>query len=219
MSQLGQNLPASIVAIISPGIVQVKFEVTNLPYTLPQVICPIEGSEFIRIPIAPKMLGWVKAASVSLGGVSGQGGGTANGALPEANLSAVVWSPVGNVAWSPTDDIEAVLIYGPNGVVIRDKASNCKIVLTKTGIDVFTPAGIPTIVHGPLAVVGDLLLGGQVRAQNGGIYQGNVIAGGRIVAGAGGADAVDVQTHTHQYNRPASGTVTPANTNSPNPVL
>jgi hypothetical protein len=77
-------------------------------------------------------LGVAFPASVYIGGVSGLGGGVATMAL-QGNLSCLVWFPIGNKAFSAVDP-QAVTIYGPNGVVLRDSNSEASIALTPTGI-------------------------------------------------------------------------------------
>lgn len=140
MELLGQNLPASVVSVESPGTVKVKFELTNIPFTLPQVTVPVLGSEFIRLPIKPGMLGWVISASAYLGGVSGLGGGTAD-LMTRPNLSNVVWSPIGNTQWSVPDDTDSVVIYGPDGVILRTLNSERKVSINGTGVAVSVQAG------------------------------------------------------------------------------
>src|ERR1700682_2240852 len=71
---LGQALPASVATVVSSGIVTVKFELTNVPFTLPQITAPILGSKYVRLPIQTGMKGMVIAADAYLGGMSGLGG-------------------------------------------------------------------------------------------------------------------------------------------------
>lgn len=140
MELLGQNLPASVVSVESPGTVKVKFELANIPFTLPHVTVPVLGSEFIRLPIQPGMLGWVISASTYLGGVSGLGGGVAD-LTPRPNLSNVVWSPIGNTNWSIPDDTDSVVIYGPDGVILRTLNGERKVSVTGSGVSVSVQTG------------------------------------------------------------------------------
>lgn len=132
---LGQALPASVVTVHSSGIVTVKFELTNVPFTLPQIKVPILGSEYVRLPIQAGMKGMVIAADAYLGGMSGLGGGTAD-LTPRPNLSNLAFVPLGSTGWSPTEDPNALVLYGPNGVVIRDEGKQAMLTLTPSGIDV-----------------------------------------------------------------------------------
>lgn len=132
---LGKALPASVVAV-SGSIVTVKFELLSV-YTLPQVTCPLFGPEYIRYPIQPGCLGVVFPADTYIGGVSGLGGGVADLTLP-ANLSALVFFPVGNANWTPPDDPNAVVIYGPDGAIIRDTGKKSTVTISPTGISMVT---------------------------------------------------------------------------------
>lgn len=137
---LGQNLPASVVSVESPGTVKVKFELTNIPFTLPQVVVPVVGSEYIRLPIQPGMLGFVISASTYLGGVSGLGGGTAD-FTPRPSLSDVVWSPIGNTNWSAVDDSNALVLYGPDGAIIRTLDGQRKLTVNGSGASISVQGG------------------------------------------------------------------------------
>lgn len=139
---LGQQLPASVVVVVSSGIVTVKFELTNIPFTLPQITVPMIGSEYVRIPVqgGPNgTKGMVIAADAFLGGVSGLGGGTAD-LSPRPNLSNLAFVPLGNTAWSATDNPDAALIYGPDGVVIRTVAKDAVITVATGSITLKAPS-------------------------------------------------------------------------------
>lgn len=127
---LGKGLPCSVVSV-SGAIVTVKFEVTS-DFTLPQVTIPLFGPEYIRYPIKAGDLGVVIPMDARLSGVSGIGGAVPDLSSP-ANLTALVFLPIGNTEWSSVD-ANAVTIYGPNGVVLRDTGSGSTFVLTPTSI-------------------------------------------------------------------------------------
>lgn len=165
IQQQGKSLPASVVRVMG-SIVQVKFEVQS-GFTLPNVTVPLIGSEYARPPIQPGCKGLVIAADAYLGGMSGLGGGVAD-LTNRGNLTALVFSPIGNSGFSVVDG-NAFVIYGPNGVVLRD--SNSVVVFT------LTPGGI--------AITGNITITGSLTAT------------GSITAGQGGGDQVGVQTHTH----------------------
>lgn len=126
---LGKALPASVVSV-SNSIVTVKFEL-NTTFTLPQVTVPIATSQYRREPTQVGDLGIVRPADVRIGGITGLGSGVADFTLP-ANLAALVWEPVANSKWTATDDPNAYVIYGPNGVILRDTGSNCTFLLNQT---------------------------------------------------------------------------------------
>jgi hypothetical protein len=129
---LGKSLPASVTAV-NGSIVTVAFQVDATPYTLPKVQVPLAGPEYIRYPTQIGDKGYVAAADVRLGGVTGLGSGLPKLNQP-GNLSALVFVPLGSTNFSPTDDTQAVVIYGPNGVILRDTGKSTTLTLTPSGI-------------------------------------------------------------------------------------
>lgn len=127
----GKALPCSVVSVSGP-IVTVKFEI-NSGFTIPNVSVPIFGSEYIRLPIQPKCKGVVFAIDVYLGGVSGQGGGVAD-LSRKGNLSTLVFFPIGNTSFSPTDNPNALVMYGPEGVVVRTLDGSSTVVVGQSGV-------------------------------------------------------------------------------------
>lgn len=136
----GRSLPASVAAVLGSGIVTVKFELANISYTLNNITVPVEGSEYVRIPIQVGMLGWVKSADAYLGGVSGLGGGTADLTV-RPNLSNLVWSPIGNKNWSAPDDPNKLVLYGPDGAILRTADKTAAVEANAQGVKVTIPAG------------------------------------------------------------------------------
>jgi hypothetical protein len=211
MEQLGRSLPASVVSR-KGAIVTVKFLLTS-PYTLPNVTVPLIGSEYVRLPIQAGCLGWVMTADAYLGGVSGLGGGTA-GISPRGNLSMLVFSPIGNKNWTAADDDEAVVIYGPDGVILRDSKAAGKLQIKPTTVQWDLPAGVSLVINGNVVIngnetlTGGLALGGNISAQDGrSTYAGNFYTSGGIVAGIGTGDSVGLQTHTHTQPNDSHGDV------------
>jgi len=143
---VGKALPCSVTKV-SGSIVTVKFEV-NTSFTLPNVTCPVFGPEYIRYPLQVGCLGVVFSADARLGGVSGLGGGTPDLSL-SANLSSLVFVPVGNANWSSPDDTQAVVLYGPNGVVLRTQDRAVSLVLSSSGV----------AINGNLTVTGEVTRG------------------------------------------------------------
>lgn len=152
IQSLGKALPASVVSVRG-AIVTVKFEVAS-DYTLPNVTIPLIGSEYARPPIQAGCKGVVFPSDAYLGGVSGLGGGTA-GLTPRGNLTALVFAPIGNSGWTVVDG-NAFVMYGPNGVVLRDSNSLCVITLTPSGIAIALPGGGNIVVSG-----GDVIADGK----------------------------------------------------------
>ncbi|ANR77011.1 hypothetical protein BBB57_01310 [Kosakonia sacchari] len=131
----GKILPASIVKQ-EGKMVTVSFELRDTPYVFPQVTIPLFGPQYIRYPMQPGDKGIVIPGDTYLGGVSGQGGGVAD-LTPPANLSALVFLPISNTEWESVDG-QVVTIYGPEGVTIRDQASNTTFLLTPDSIAIQT---------------------------------------------------------------------------------
>lgn len=126
----GKALPCSVVEV-DGSIVTVQFEVTS-DFTLPRVMVPVLGSEYIRAPIQAGCKGVVFACDASIGGMSGLGTGTANLTQP-ANLTALVFTPIGNTGFAPVDP-DTLTLYGPAGVTIQDQAATSVIAVTNAGI-------------------------------------------------------------------------------------
>jgi hypothetical protein len=200
MQLTGQALPCSVVSV-NGSIVTVKFEITS-NYTLPQVTVPVFGPEWIRYPIQVGDKGMVIPADAYLGGVSGLGTGTAGLNLP-GNLSALIFMPIANANWSATDDANALVLYGPDGVVIRDKGAHCKIVLTPTNITVTVPGGQTvtingmTVINGNAQINGNLQLSGAIQSAPGATYTGDIKTAGNVIAGFATSDQVGLTTHKH----------------------
>lgn len=131
----GKILPASIVEQ-QGKMVTVSFELHDTPYVFPNVTIPLFGPQYIRYPMQPGDKGIVIPADTYLGGVSGQGGGVAD-LTPPANLSSLLFLPISNTEWESVDG-QVVTIYGPEGVTIRDAASNSTFLLTPDSVTIAT---------------------------------------------------------------------------------
>ena len=164
----GQALPCKVTAI-SGSIVTVSFEVTS-DFTLPDVTIPSWGYEYIRFPIQKGCRGITMPADVSLGNITGMGTGSApNIDMIPATLSALVFVPIACSDWSTTDDENSVVIYGPDGVIIRDTNSNSKITLTTDGTTITNDVTITDSLSvgggaKAVALMGDSVIGGKVYA-------------------------------------------------------
>uniref|UniRef100_UPI0037DC1B8A hypothetical protein n=1 Tax=Klebsiella michiganensis TaxID=1134687 RepID=UPI0037DC1B8A len=90
--------------------------------------------------------GIVIPADTYIGGVSGQGGGTAD-MTPPANLSALVFLPISNTEWQGVDG-QVVTVYGPEGVTLRDSGSNTTFLLKPDSIAISTPDSFTVTVGG-----------------------------------------------------------------------
>lgn len=160
----GQSLPCVVVSIAG-AMVTVAFQI-NSGFTLPEVQMPIMGSEYVRLPIQSGCRGFAVPASARLGGVSGLGG-PADLSAP-SNLGALVFLPVGNLDFSDVDP-NAVTVYGPNGVVLRDTGSETVLTLTPSGLLVVSQGTISlqtsgasvTISGTEVNIAGTLIINGQ----------------------------------------------------------
>jgi hypothetical protein len=180
-SQLdGKSLPCSVAAVVSSGVVVVRFEVQNSPLgaTLPNVMVPVAWAEYIRYPVQVGDKGMVIAADAYLGGVSGIGGGVAS-LVRQGNLSALTFQPLGNTAWAKTTSANAVVIYGVagGGVTLLSDIGGQAVTLT------LTSTGI--------TITGDVTLNGNLTVN------GAVTATGNVTAGEGGAASVELLNHRH----------------------
>ena len=136
----GKAMPGHVISV-NGAIVTVNLDVKGL--VLPLVSMPLIGAEYVRLPIQQNDLGVCFPVDFGIGGVSGLGLPGATDTTRPGNLSALVWVPVGNKNWSSVDP-NAVTIYGPKGVVIRDTSSASSITLTPTSITLV--AGGKTVV-------------------------------------------------------------------------
>ena len=155
--QLGKALPCSVVSVSGP-IVTVAFAVTG-PYNLPHVTMPLFGPEYIRYPIQVGDLGVTFPIDVYLGGISGLGtpGAVADITQPQGNLSNLVFMPCGNRNWSASEDANAVVIYGPDGTVIRDTGKTATVTTRPNAI---------TLTAASITLKGNIFLDGPVSQIN-----------------------------------------------------
>lgn len=121
----------------SGHMINVSFDLTGIPYTLPDMTIPIFGPEYVRYPIQPGCKGIAVPADTYLGGTSGLGGGVASLDRP-ANLSSLLFIPISNTEWQDVD-YSVLTLYGPEGVTIRDAGSNTTFMLTPEAITIAAP--------------------------------------------------------------------------------
>lgn len=141
----GKILPVSVV-LREKNMITVKFELTNIPYTLPEMTVPLFGPQYIRYPMQPGDRGIVIPADAYLGGVSGQGGGIAD-LTPPGNLSALVFLPISYTEWEYADP-DTLVMYGPDGVILRDQGSKCTFILTPDSVAISAPKSFKVTVGG-----------------------------------------------------------------------
>lgn len=131
MQLLGKALPCHVLEANGP-LITVAFDLAANVFTLPAVTVPLFGPEYIRYPIQPKDKGYVIPVACPVGYTSGQASTPPDLSQP-GNLEALYFQPIGNAQW-PSVDGQAVVIYGPNGVTLRDTASGAVIVLHPASI-------------------------------------------------------------------------------------
>jgi hypothetical protein len=209
----GQSWPCTVVNV-KGSIVTVTFNIydPNHPdVTIPPVTCPVFGPEYIRYPIQVGDQGVCFSATASLKQVSGLGTGVAT-FTNMGNLSALVFFPVGNSTWTPVDP-DALVLYGPNGVVIRDTESKTTITLTPEGIEIVRGNTNISIDNSSVNITADLItLNGAIEL-NGHISQtdhghgttANFI-GPINVTNDVTAEGKSLATHEHTVNNVQGGT-------------
>lgn len=146
IQQTGQALPCSVVSV-SGSIVTVKFEVIS-GFTLPNVTIPHFGGEWIRYPVQSGDKGVVIPCDARLNDTTGIGNGKATMA-EAANLTSLIFMPVGNASWIAPDDPNKLELYGQNGVII--KQGGVKIIVSASGVEIF----------GTVTVHGDVIADGK----------------------------------------------------------
>lgn len=158
----GMALPCHVVSV-SGAIVTVAFDIQT-DFTLPQAEMAILGAEYVRLPVQIGCKGLAIPADAYLGAVTGLGGSTTPFLQP-GNLGALAFLPIGNKNFSTVDG-NVLVMYGPNGVTLRDANSNTTIVLTTTAATV-TRGSVSLVVdntgvtvHGNLTVTGSTSFGG-----------------------------------------------------------
>jgi hypothetical protein len=116
---LAKSVPCSVDSVDSTGtIVVVKVEIQQPEIVFPLIKCPVYGPEWVRWPIQKGDRGVMFSADYYIGGMSGLGTGVAD-LTPQFNFSTGVFFPIGNTNFSDTDDPKKVVLYGPEGVILK----------------------------------------------------------------------------------------------------
>jgi hypothetical protein len=134
IGQLGSSLPGHVVSV-SGSIVTVNFDVTP-NVTLPQVSMPLASSEYVRLPIQAGDLGVCMPINAYIGATSGLGTASQT-SLAQANLSNLVWVPIGSKGWTlpPGADANTLAMYGLSSLLLLDSfAGHCSVKLTSSAI-------------------------------------------------------------------------------------
>lgn len=211
MELAGKVLPATVVSR-SGKMVTVSFSLTNIPFTLSQVTIPLFGPEYIRYPMQPGDKGIVIPADAYIGGMSGQGGGTADLTQPP-NLSALTYLPISNTEWEEVDG-EVLTMYGPEGVTIRDKASNSTFLLTPQSVAIATPDSFTVTVGGTVFSLTDS--GWSLSGQTGHLQDSDASTSPAIMHTGWAALVSWLNSHQHTNGNGGSNTGAPTSTFSGN---
>lgn len=134
IQSLGKALPCSVTAV-NGQIVTVKFEVESAPFTLPEITIPVLTFEYIRYPIQVGDKGMTVPADVRLGGISGLGSGNAP-LVGSANLTMLVFMPVANLNWSASPDPNKIVLYGPNGAILKSSTGTAQVDVDVNDVDI-----------------------------------------------------------------------------------
>ena len=168
ISLLGMSLPASVVSV-SGAFVTVKFEILS-DYSLPQITVPVLGSLYVREPLQAGDKGVLIPCDANIAGITGQDGSTADMTAP-ANLSGLMFMPIGNMNWASVDPSMLVLT-GLSDLMVRNNSHqlqledintawttlisdiNALLLIIAPAINAaaLTVAGIPPVVLTPIPV-------------------------------------------------------------------
>lgn len=215
----GKALPASVV-LVANGVVTVKFELSNIPYTIPNIKVPLggaAGSQFIRVPIQTGTKGVVRPTDARLGGMSGLGASNTDLTRP-ANLGALVFEPIGNVGWPAMEDVNQLELMGQNGALIKSTANKEWYVrLTTSGVTISNKEGTASLAwtgsawefKGPVIMNNGLQLNGAITAIGGGVYAGDIHTTGTVRADVDVKSlTIGLRTHFHGGVQTGGGTTT-----------
>ena len=148
IAALGKGLPCTVVAVVSPGIVTVNFEVAVTPAPLPQVTMPVGKPPYIQYPIQVGDIGVALSADLRTGGLTGLGAGVPTLGDTVGNLSAMTFFWLGSTKEEFINSA-AVTLLEPTG--------NCNLQVAPTGVAVDG-------TNGNLATQGNLTSGTGVTA-------------------------------------------------------
>lgn len=148
IAALGKGLPCTVVAVVSPGIVTVNFEVAVTPAPLPQVTMPVGKPPYIQYPIQVGDIGVAMSADLRTGGLTGLGAGVPTLGDTVGNLSAMTFFWLGSMKEEFINSA-AVTLLEPTG--------NCNLQVAPTGVAVDG-------TNGNLATQGNLTSGTGVTA-------------------------------------------------------
>jgi hypothetical protein len=179
----GWNLPCKVVSIDTTGLlVTVSIQVNSSSMIFQNVTVPIVESRYLRMPIQVGDAGFLMSADTSLCQISGTAPGLPNFKDIGNFQSNMAFYPISNLQTFPdSPNINAVLIQGPEGVVIKDDTNGSTITLTATGITMTSGSASITINHsGEIDINGTLKINGKnyLSHEHGGVSTGTSFSTG-----------------------------------------
>lgn len=203
MQLMGKSLPCHVVAVTGP-LITVAFDLAPNVWTLPRITVPLFGPEYVRYPIQDGDKGYVIPVACPVGFSSGQASSPPDLSQP-GNLEALYFQPIGNATWQAVDG-QAVVIYGPNGVTLRDTNSGAVIVLHPAEITVTIGECVTTITSSniTMSAPGTITLSAPQIVLDGQLTQGTesggypaTLQGPVTVVHEVTANGIPVSTHIH----------------------
>jgi hypothetical protein len=195
MQLLGKALPCHVISAAGP-LITIAFDTAPSVWTLPQITIPLFGPEYIRYPIQPNDRGYVIPVACPVGFTSGQASTPPDLSQP-GNLEALYFQPIGNAQWAAVDG-QAVTVYGPNGVTLRDTGSGSVITLLPGSITMTTGSCSLTMSGSTITLqAANIVLDGQMtQGTNAGGYPAT-IQGPVTVVHEVTANGIPVSSHLH----------------------
>ena len=139
----GWELPCTVKSISADGLfVTVDFAISQGQFPIPTITIPIAESEYVRLPIQVGTVGITKKVTANISYISGQQDGVST-LNSYGNLNtALCFMPISNKKLFPTNpNINALLLYGPEGVVIEDlhvgpsgPITNSRVTVSQTSV-------------------------------------------------------------------------------------
>lgn len=187
IERLGKCLPCSIVSCTGQ-IVTVAFSPeSTAPALLPNLTVPVDSGAYDYVPYQVGDTGVVRPTDLYIGNISGLGNAQATN-IPAANLSALVFTPVGKKSFTASNP-NARIMQAPDGWISQTtEGTECSIVGNQQGI---------TLTYGSTVITMDassivMTAGGEtVTLNSSGLNIGGILFG----------------THTHPY-LPGTGSET-----------
>ena len=187
IESLGMALPCRVVAV-NGGLVTVSFEILSSVWQIPQITIPKNDSPYFQNPTQVGDKGVTRPCDVYLGGISGQGGGTAS-LQRSGNMSSLIFEPVAPESQTLIDP-NAAQIQAPNGAIIQTTsgttcsivANGNNIVLTYGSVTITLNSTGATVVAPTATVDGNLVVSGSItgNGSGGASMQGPITTTGEV---------------------------------------